>query len=131
MRIAAFIFVLFLSSAAYGAGSNDFNIPDQTYAAGSYVFTSASLSNETKFFLSLVRTYWTNPATRLTILVETSADNGKTYTPKYSAVSIGGPPNNISTAIYFTNTTGGTRRIRFTVTISGSSLRTSGVFHAE
>ena len=109
-------------------------IPMGTYAVGSYVLTSASLASETQFTFQIDRQFWTNPAVTLTILAETSSDNGKTYAERCAATSIGGVLTDLNGNTLSTTTIScslpsdiGTKRVRLTAIIAGGSLTASGV----
>lgn len=128
------ILLILLTAGNLWAGQGSTVIPDKVYPVGTYTFVSASLSKETLFQLTLSRAFWQDPGTQLTVKAEVSQDNGQTYCqPKvycYQMTAVGGPASQ-SVVFVFRNTNAGTRRIRFTLIVSGGSIRTSGTFNAQ
>lgn len=130
MILAAIFLFLFSCIAHAGQSGISGIIPTQVYAPGTYEFTSASLANETDFYLKLTTVATPVIGTRLSMAISISPDNGKTFVTRYVLVWVAdsGSP---FVAVWRNTQTATTRRVKFSATITGGSINMGGNYSAK
>lgn len=112
----------------------------RNYQPGEYTFPASNIPlGISQATLSLNRTDWTNPASKVNFKFERSQDNGVTWLPAGSFTAEGGVligrDGQVATAssatFDFPEPANQTRKVRGTLTVSGVAFKTDGTLILE